>query len=88
MMWKQYTEGENLLDHLNFFLIKNGKLADKQQFLDKFLAQLMLMSLPTEGSTWDPFIAMILQTVTEQSLLTTALVAECVMELHCVIDRQ
>ena len=36
----------------------------------------MLMSLPTEGSTWDPIIAMILQTVTEQSPLTTALVTE------------
>jgi len=84
ILQKQYTEGENLPDHLNFFLIENGKLADKQQFLDKFLAQLMLISLPTEGSTWDPIVAMILQTVTEQSPLTTTFVAECLkMEYLC-----
>jgi len=40
MIQKQLTREKHLPDHLNFFLIEDGKLADKQQFSDEFLAQL------------------------------------------------
>ena len=69
MLTKQYTKGDNMHMHLSFFTTENCKLGSKG-FDDKFLAQVMLMSLPRD-STWETLVITLLQSASDTKPLTT-----------------
>jgi gag-polypeptide of LTR copia-type len=71
MMKREYVEGESMQVHIDFLLGKNKKLAaSKQAFDDEFMAQLILMSLPSP-SLWDTIIVTLLQSVSDTKKLST-----------------
>jgi hypothetical protein len=68
MLNKKYTDGESMHAHLSFLSTENHKLATKA--LDnKFLAQIMLISLPHD-STWETLVVALLQSTNDKIPLT------------------
>ena len=67
MLQKRYVEGESMLDHVDFFTKENRKLGTKG-FDDHFLAQLILMSLPRDG-TWETIVVVLISAQTPDSKL-------------------
>jgi hypothetical protein len=67
MLQKQFVDGESMLDHVDFFTKENRKLGTKG-FDDHFLAQLILMSLPHDG-TWETIVVVLISAQTQDSQL-------------------
>jgi hypothetical protein len=81
MLQKRYVEGENMLDHVDFFMKENRKLGTNS-FDNNFLAQLILMSLPRDG-TWETIVVILISTQTLISTLTTKdVIAHLTAEWH------
>ena len=71
MIKREFVEGESMQSHIDFLLGKNKKLAtSKQAFNDEFMAQLILMSLPSP-LLWDTIIVTLLQSVSDTKKLST-----------------
>ena len=67
MLEKKYVDSEDIHAHFSFFITENKKLSKKSAFTDEFLAQIMLMSLPHEISSWETLITTVLQPVTDNN---------------------
>ena len=80
---KKYTNSEDMHTHLNFLTVENRKL-DKKAFDDKFLAQIMLVSLP-QDSTWETIIVVLLQSASDTTPLSTTIVSTKLMQDYCCI---
>ncbi|KIK60253.1 hypothetical protein GYMLUDRAFT_1000242 [Collybiopsis luxurians FD-317 M1] len=80
MMDKRYNDGDNMQGHINFFILENKKLSTSDAFSDEFLAQLMLMSLPRNDSTWETFTIVTLSAITATNKLSTTFLSTWLME--------
>ena len=65
---KKYTEGEDLHAHFSHILMENRKL-QKKGFDDEFLAQILLMSLPQDNTTWSTLIVTLIQATMDSNPL-------------------
>jgi gag-polypeptide of LTR copia-type len=69
---KKFIEGDSMQAHIDFLTLENQKLAaSKTSFNDKFMAQVILMSLP-RPSTWDTVAITLLQSALNSKPLSTS----------------
>ena len=65
---KKYTDGEDLHTHFSHITMENQKLQQKG-FDNEFLAQILLMSLPQDNTTWSTLIVTLIQATTDSNPL-------------------
>ena len=65
---KKYTDGEDLHAHFSHITMENQKLQQKG-FNNELLAQILLISLPEDNTTWSTLIVMLIQATTDSNPL-------------------
>ena len=65
---KKYTDREDLHAHFSHITMENWKLQQKG-FDNEFLAQILLMSLPQDNTTWSTLIVTLIQATTDSNPL-------------------
>ena len=65
---KKYTDGEDLHTHFSHITMENWKL-QKKGFDNEFLAQILLMSLPQDNTTWSTLIVTLIHATTDSNPL-------------------
>ena len=79
MLQKKYTDSNDMNTHLMFFTMENQKLG-KNASDDKFLVQLILMSLPQDNINWNMVTIIFLQSTSDTNKLKTSDVTTCLMQ--------